>query len=234
MSSGSGHDDAMTKAKQLVGSAPVLAHYDLKLPIKMAGDAFAYVIGAVLSHVFPDGERPVAFASRTLSSSERNYSQIEETLSLIFGITKFHQYLYGRHFTLVTDHKPLTTLLSPRGIVPLVAARLQRWSWLLSAYSYGIEFRRTNEHSNADGLSHLPLPVQPHSSTEATFVIGQIQALPVTVDCLVKATRQDPILSQVLQYVKNGWPAKTPEEYKPFYNKQQELSIEGHCLLWGN
>ena len=116
----------MTKAKQLVGSAPVLAHYDPKLPIKMAGDASTYGIGAVLSHVFPDGERPVAFASRTLSSSEKNYSQIEkETLSLIFGITKFHQYLCGRHFMLVTDHKPLTTLLSPsRGIPPLVAAQL--------------------------------------------------------------------------------------------------------------
>ena len=102
----------------------------------------------------------------------------------------------------MTDHKPLTTLLSPsRGIPPLVAARLQRWAWLLSAYSYDIEFRRTNEHSNTDGLSRLPLPVQPPSSTEATFVIGQIQALPVTVDCLVKATRKDPILSRVMQYV---------------------------------
>ena len=65
-------------------------------------------------------------------------------------------------------------------------------------------------------------------------MIGQIQALPVMVDCLVKATRQDPILSRVLQYVQNGWPAKTPEEYKPFHNRHQELSIEGHCLLWGN
>ena len=76
--------------------------------------------------------------------------------------------------------------------------------------------------------------MQSPSSTEATFVIGQIQALPVTVDCPIKATRQDPGLSQVLQYVKSGWPAKTSEEYKPFYSKQQELSIEGHCLLWGN
>ena len=83
-------DDAMTKAKQLVGSAPVLAYYDPKLPIKMAGDASAYGIGAVLSHVFPDGERPVAFASSTLSSSERNYSQIEkETLSLILASLNF-------------------------------------------------------------------------------------------------------------------------------------------------
>jgi len=70
---------------------------------------------AVISHTYPDGtERPVAFASRTLSVAEKNYPQIEkEALSLIFGITKFHQFPYGCQFMLITDHKPLTTLLSP-------------------------------------------------------------------------------------------------------------------------
>ena len=88
-----------TKAFQdLLSSAPVLAHYNPSLPIKMAGDASAYGIGAVISHVFANGEeRPVAYA---LSASEQNYSQIEkEALSLVFRIQKFHTYLYGRKFT---------------------------------------------------------------------------------------------------------------------------------------
>ena len=69
----------------------------------------------MLSHTKQDGkERPIAFASRTLNSAERNYSQIErEALACIFGVKRFHQYLYGRKFILYTDHKPLLTLFSP-------------------------------------------------------------------------------------------------------------------------
>ncbi len=111
----------------------------------------------------PDGsERPIAYASKTLSSSERNYAQIEkEALAIIFGVKRFHQYLYGRHFTLVTDHKPLITILELKiGLPSLAAARLQRWTILLSAYQYQVEFRPTLNHSNADGLSRLPLQIE--------------------------------------------------------------------------
>ena len=87
----------------------MLVHYDPTLPIRLIGDASAYGVGAVIAHTLPDGsEHPVAFASRTLTSSEKNYSQVEkEALSLIFGVRHFHAYLYGRVFTIVTDHKPL-------------------------------------------------------------------------------------------------------------------------------
>ena len=80
-------------------SAPVLMHYDVKLPLRLATDASQYGIGAVLSHIMPDGsDRPIEYA---LSKSEQNYSQIEkEALSIVFGI-KFHLYLYGRTFSLL-------------------------------------------------------------------------------------------------------------------------------------
>ena len=173
------------EAKQLLTSAPVLAHYDPVLPMKMVGDASAYGIGAVISHVYSDGsEHPISFASRTLSPSEQNYSQIEkEALSLIYGIKKFHTYLYGRRFTLVTDHKPLITVLGPKsGIPPMAATRLQRWALLLSAYNYTIEFKLTLQHGNADGLSRLPLGDRQPPSIGSSFVVGQIQALPVTAE----------------------------------------------------
>ena len=77
---------AFSLAKEQLSSAKVLTHYDPKLPLNLATDASAYGIGAVVSHVFPDKtERPIAFASCTLSSSERNYAQIEkEALSRVW------------------------------------------------------------------------------------------------------------------------------------------------------
>ena len=75
-------------AKQAIASSKILVHYDPKLPIKVAADASAYGIGAVLYHILEDNnEHPVAFVSRTLSPSEKNYSQLDkEVLALIFAV----------------------------------------------------------------------------------------------------------------------------------------------------
>ena len=81
-------------------------HYDTTLPLRLATDASAYGVGAVISHIGADGEeRPIAFASRTLSSSECNYAQIEkEALGIVFGVRKFRQYLYGRKFSAIVQN----------------------------------------------------------------------------------------------------------------------------------
>lgn len=129
-------DTAFNAAKAELLAETVLTHYDVTKPFRLACDASQYGIGAVLSHIMEDGEeRPVAFASRTLTASEKNYSQLQkEALSLVHGVQKFHKYIYGRHFTLITDHKPLLTILGPKSWVPtLAAARLQRWAIILSS-----------------------------------------------------------------------------------------------------
>ena len=145
--------------KEKLASAEVLARYDVNLPIKLDCDASAYGIGAVLSHTYSDGsEHPIAYVSRTLSPSEGNYAQLEkEGLALVYGVKKFHKYLYGRPFTLVTDHKPLLAILGSKKNLPtLAAACLQRWALFLLGYRYQLEFRPSGKHCNADGLSRLP------------------------------------------------------------------------------
>lgn len=229
---------AMKSAKQLLTTSNLLAHYDATAPLKMAADASQYGLGAVISHVLPDGvERPVAFASRSLSKSERNYSQIDkEALALVYGVKKFHSYLYGRKFTLVTDHQPLTSIFGPKKGVPAVAAaRLQRWALLLSAYNCDIEFRPTAAHGNADALSRLPLPEGgvERPSESHLYNIHQLEMLPITSQTIKKATQRDPILCKVLSYMLKGWPVGVPNVLRPYHSRLAELSVEDGCVLWG-
>ena len=147
---------------------------------------------------------------------------------------KFHQYLYGRKFTLITDHKPLTTILGPKkGIPSLAAACLQRWAILLSAYDYIIRYKSTHDHCNADGLSRLPLPSVNHSSDHdvSVFNVGQAQALPVTFRDIQTATHRDKILSKVSTFVHNGWPTQVPESLKPYKTRQNEIGTESGCVF---
>ena len=90
---------------------------------------------------------------------ERKYAQIDnEALSIVWGVKRFHVYLYGRRFSLGTDHKPLTAIFHPKKEVPaMTAPRLQRYALFLAGFDYDTEYKSTTKHCNADGLSRLPL-----------------------------------------------------------------------------
>ena len=87
-------EKAFSMAKQLLVSSEVLVHYNPQLPLRLAADASSYGVGAVISHQLPDGsERPIAYASRSLTDAECRYAQVEkEALAIVFGIKKLHQY----------------------------------------------------------------------------------------------------------------------------------------------
>ena len=147
-------------------TAELLVHFDPKKELILSNDASDYGVGAVLSHKMEDGsERPVGYISRSLNDAERNYSTLEkEALAIIFGVKKFHQFLYGHSFTIKTDHKPLEGLLNEKKGIPTQAApRIQRWALTLAGYEYKISYKAGQTNGNADALSRLPLPVMPNA-----------------------------------------------------------------------
>ena len=145
----------------------------------------------------PDGtERPVAFASRTLTKPKQNYSHLDkEALAIIYGVKKYHQYLFGRHFEIKADHKPLTHIFSETRATPTMASgRIQRWALTLGGYDYTIKHREGKAHANADGRSRLPLPTaefNPLRPAEVVHLMEHLEAFPITFSEIKRWTETD-------------------------------------------
>ena len=107
----------------------------------------------------PNGDdRPIAFASKTLTPVKQNYSHlVKEVLAIKFGAKKFHEYCFGRFFTIQTVHKPLLGLISEKKGIPVnLAACIQRWSLFLSNQQYQLVYRSGNENANANQKQTKP------------------------------------------------------------------------------
>lgn len=239
-------EQAFKLIKSKLVSAPILAHYDPNLPVSLATDSSSYGLGCVLSQTQKDGsERPIGYASRTLSKAEMGYSVIDkEALGIVYGVKKFNQYVYGRKFTLITDHKPLLSIFGPKkGLPAYAASRLQRYALFLTNYDFDIKYVKS-QANNADCLSRLPVNVKDLQleSDDVNYVGTYLQFIqendiPVNFNNVRDETKKDVLLKKVLGYVLYGWPINQPDvdiDLRPYFQRQTELTIENDIIMWGH
>ena len=236
---GKKQSDAFLKSKEMLLNSDVLVHFNPDLPITVSADSSSYGIGAVLCHVINGQERPVSFISRSLSDVERRYSQLErEALALVYALKKFHYFLYGSKFTLITDHLPLVSIFSKkRNISETASGRIQRWSLMLQCYDFELIHKSGKKLCTADLLSRLPLKTNVENipvPAEWIHLVEVLNNIPVTAAEIAKQTSRDSVLSQVFSYCMNGFPCEVSSHIQPYFNKKSELVIQSGCILWGN
>ena len=238
--------EAFAAIKKMLTEPTVLALYDPSAATKISADASSYGIGAVLLQQHQDQWKPVAYASRTLTDSEKHYAQIEkECLSLTWACDKFSPYIIGKTIEIETDHKLLVPLLSSKDLGAIPPCIL-RFRLCLMRYSFTICHIPGKYLYTADVLSRSPSPTiaDDTESTELetsaelfiSTVVSHLPATPNRLKALTIAQSEDQTLQHVVQYCKEGWPGKQTldDKLKPFWLVQSEFSVHDNLLLRGS
>ena len=141
-------------------------------------------------------------------------------------------------FSLITDHKPLLGLFSPKKSIPEMASGcIQRWTLMLQAYSFELYHRSGKSLGTADTLSRLSLDSMPDCvpvCAKWVHLFDMLDSTPVTLRDICKWTTTDPLLSKVLLYLDYGWPTSVDGDLKSFSQRKDELSVEKGCVLLGS
>ena len=244
------HEETYNRLKNLLANAPCLKYFDIEDECVLETDASDYGLGAVITQQ----GKPIAYASRTLTETERRYSQLEkECLALVFGCQRFDQYLLGNNnITAYTDHKPLEVIL--RKSINAAPKRVQRMMLRLQRYRLNVVYKKGAQMHISDHLSRSPLARKENKGTteweiftlrkeEALYTdISEIHAdlyhnvRDATLRKVMKATAEDTQLQKLSNAIAHGFPEdKTAldSEIRLYWPYRDELSIENGVIYRG-
>lgn len=239
------HEKAFNEIKKTITdrAQTSLRYYDVVQPVKLSVDASKAGLGAVLMQ----NGAAVAYASKALTKAQINYAQIEkETLAIVFGCQKFHQFIYGKQTEIETDHKPLVSIFKkPLGST---SPRIQRLLLKLQPYQLTVNHKPGKELYVADTLSRAFLKetddeAEPNDRLERE-VDAQVHLIlkhmPVSVNGmeeLRKETQRDDTLTALRTMVKQGWPdyrTAVPHKLKDFWNYREEICEMDGLMMKGD
>ncbi|PFX13349.1 Uncharacterized protein K02A2.6 [Stylophora pistillata] len=225
---------AMAKnAQKEVSSLGVLSYFDPNAETVIETDASLKGLGAVL---LQDG-KPVCYASKALTETEQQYSNIErEALGVVWGLERFHYFIYGKSCTIHTDHKPLEAIFKKK--LSNCPARLQRFVLRALKYDVTIKYVKGAEVPIADALSRVSPQPAPLNDEFPQLDIHQITknlpASPIKLQQIRNEIASDPTLSKLRNVIHEGWPAtreKCPQVLHDYWNFREELTIEDGLIL---
>lgn len=231
------HQKCFDDIKQAIASATTLHYFNPQYQTKIQVDASKVGLGAALIQVDPDEpnrERVVAFASKSLSQVETRYANIErECLAVVFGVEKFHTYVYGSSVVVESDHKPLESICQKN--LAQAPPRLQRMLLRLQPYDICVKYRKGTELQLADFLSrYKPNVSGGHIEMEQT--IHSVRWSNDKIQSLKRATAEDEKLSMLLDIVRQGWPTDCrdlPKSLRIYWSLRDYISIDNGILTKG-
>ena len=221
--------------KSMITTEACLIYYDAKETLSLEVDASQKGLGVALVQ----NDKPIAFGSKTLTECQSRYSNIErEMLAIVHGIQRYHTYLFGKPFIVVTDHKPLVTICSKP--IHTAPPRLQRMLLKIQGYQYTITYRPGPQMVMADVLSRLPnpdnnAPVKLDEHVDC-LNIAMINFSPEKQDQLRHETAKDPALCFLRDVIIRGWPDKIKElqpSIRAYWSYRDELSVESGIVVKG-
>lgn len=239
------HEEAYNSLKGEVTEKSLLSYLDVSAHTTLEVDASTKGLGAA---IIQNG-KPVAFASKALTDTQSRYSNIErEMLAIVFGCERFHTLLYGKSFSVVTDHKPLVTITCKN--ILAAPARLQRMLLRVQGYNFNVTYRPGSQMILADALSRLPNEENKGSfdlDNRIDFIDIEINTAKLVEVAMInlgsekkksikEETPQDPVLNALKELVYNGWPNNIKElspELRSYWSCRDEIAIESGVLFKG-
>ena len=242
---GPDQDRAFNQLKTELTTPHILTMYDPKAQTKISADASSFGLGAVLLQAKGTSWHPVAYASRSMTSTERRYAQIEkEALAITWACEKFSSYIIGNQILLETDHKPLVPLLTYKHLENL-PPKVLRFRLRLMRFDYNIVHVAGKYLHTADLLSRVPQHTSPDAQSlsqqeDIEYFIQSVTSYLPASEKRLQVYRQeqseDPVTKTVISYCQSGWPkhSSLQKDLIPFWPFRGELSLYNGLLLYGS